>query len=130
MSKLLIHPKDVPDIDLLKLQKAINHTEEVTELDCETIHVTQSESNEGDNSEKSIYCEETQDGEKVSNNNNLNHAQVSEKGKKSLGISIAVENSVVKEDEGIQKHVNEDDKRTTGCILESENSDKSLACYN
>ena len=130
---MLIHLKDVPDIDLLKLQKAINHIEEVTELDCETVHATQIESDGGDNSEKLVYHRKIQDGVKGGNNNRLNHAQVSKNNKNllnRLGITVALGNSVVKEDERIQEQVNKDNAMMTGCTLGSNNSDKSLVCYN
>ena len=95
VSKLLIHPRDVPDIDCYKLHKVINRTEEVLEVECETIQVIQSECDECESSKKSIYREKIQEAEgESSNKKNQNDAQISEKSKRSLnrlGIGIKEE---------------------------------------
>ena len=67
-SKLLIHPKDVPDIELLIPNKAINHMEDTAEInEVATRHEKVSEGQiSSDTSKKSIITAAKQEGEHTS----------------------------------------------------------------
>ena len=131
----MIQPKDVPDIDLLKSQKAINRIDEVAELNCETVQVPQidSEQTNRDNIEKPIYHGGFQDGVKRSNTMRVGHAQVSEKSDNllnCLGISVGVLDSANDEEGEVQEQVKGNNTMMTGHAQGSKNSNNLLIHYH
>ena len=132
VSKLLIHPKDVPDIGLLMPQKVINCIEEIAEVNCEAIHKKELNREQigSDNIENLIYRKEMQKKFVGSSTAGRVHAQISKKKRdllnrlgssgNHLGFSNAEEGEFT---QGMEKTV----VNTFECGIK--NSKKSLICY-